>query len=90
MDQQNRVNQTTKNVAAIPSDSGDASSQEREKKIMVQVPFPQALKTEKLLKNQDEILKNLKQVKTNLSLLHVIKQVLVYAKVIKDLYTIKK
>ena len=41
-----------KNVAAIPSDSGDASLQECEKKILVQVSFPQALKTEKLLKEK--------------------------------------
>ena len=37
-----------------------------------------------------EILEHLHQVKINLPLLHVIKQVLAYAKVIKDLCTIKK
>ena len=37
-----------------------------------------------------EILEHLHQVKINLSLLHIIKQVSAYAKVIKDLCTIKR
>ncbi|XP_060959305.1 uncharacterized protein LOC133030544 [Cannabis sativa] len=57
----------------------------------VKVPFPQALKsTKKVLENHGEILDNLKQVKINLPLLHVIKQVPAYAKVIKDLCTMKR
>ena len=39
----------------------------------------------KLSENQDEILKNLKQVKINLPLLHVIRYVPTYAKVIKTM-----
>jgi hypothetical protein len=47
----------------------------------------------KLPKNLDvtsEILEHLHQVKVNLPLLYIIKQMLVYAKVIKDLCTIKR
>ncbi|XP_024024257.1 uncharacterized protein LOC112092396 [Morus notabilis] len=40
--------------------------------------------------NQSEILEHLTQLKINLPLLHVIKQVPAYAKVIKDLWTIKR
>ena len=72
------------------SRSEDAPPHEAEKKIPVQVPFLQALKTEKVSKNEGEILENLKQVKINLPLLHVIKQVPAYAKVIKDLRTMKR
>ena len=48
-------------------------------------PFPQALKLTKKLDTTSEILEHLHQVKINFPLLHVIKQVLAYAKVIKDL-----
>ncbi|XP_065618689.1 uncharacterized protein LOC136062903 [Quercus suber] len=53
-------------------------------------PFPQALKLPRKLDTASEILEHLHQVKINLSLLHVIKQVPEYAKVIKDLCTIKR
>ncbi|XP_075649944.1 uncharacterized protein LOC142620465 [Castanea sativa] len=53
-------------------------------------PFPQALKLPKKLDTTSEILEHLHQVKINLLLLHVIKQVPAYAKVIKDLCTIKR
>ena len=53
-------------------------------------PFPQALKLPKKLDTTSKILEHLHQVKINLSLLHVIKQVPSYAKVIKDLCTIKR
>ncbi|KAM6554212.1 hypothetical protein CsatB_014974 [Cannabis sativa] len=57
----------------------------------VKVPFPQALKsTRKVLENQGEILENLKEVKINLPLLHVIKQVPAYTEVIKDLCSMKR
>ncbi|KAK9998098.1 hypothetical protein SO802_017701 [Lithocarpus litseifolius] len=52
--------------------------------------FPQALKLPKKLDTTSEILEHLHQVKINLPLLHVIKQVPAYAKVIKDLCTIKR
>ncbi|XP_022855606.1 uncharacterized protein LOC111376845 [Olea europaea var. sylvestris] len=54
------------------------------------VPFPQALKsTSKSTSQHSKILEYLKQVKVNLPLLHVISQVPIYAKVLKDLCTIK-
>ena len=57
----------------------------------IKVPFPQALKSKgKLLEGQSEILEHLTQVKINLPLLHVIKQLSTYAKVIKDLCTVKR
>ncbi|KAL5580170.1 hypothetical protein UlMin_012612 [Ulmus minor] len=56
------------------------------------VPFPQALlkPKERTSALQGEILEQLKQVRINLPLLHVIKQVPNYAKVIKDLCTLKR
>ena len=57
----------------------------------VRVPFPQALKPKsKAIDPNGEILEHLKQVKINLPLLHVIKQVPTYAKVLKDLCTTKR
>ena len=80
------------NTTATSSTTENAPPQEPEKKPLVQVPFPQALKTEKLPENHSEILEHLKEVKVkvNLPLLHVIKQVPSYAKVIKDLCIMKK
>ncbi|GKU88873.1 hypothetical protein SLEP1_g3087 [Rubroshorea leprosula] len=75
---------------ATPSSREDDLLKEPEKEVPIRVPFPQALKSGKILDNQGEILENLKQVKINLPLLHVIKQVPTYAKVIKDLCTIKR
>ena len=48
------------------------------------------MRMRKLPENQSEILEHLKEVKVNLLLLHVIKQVSSYVKVIKDLCTMKK
>ncbi|XP_024032901.1 uncharacterized protein LOC112095345 [Morus notabilis] len=73
--------------------SNEESAQEKEEptKIPVKVPFPQALRsTGQVQENQSEILEHLTQLKINLPLLHVIKQVPAYAKVIKDLCTIKR
>ena len=53
-------------------------------------PFPHALKTKKKAINQDEILKVLRQVKVNIPLLDMIKQVPTYAKFLKDLCTEKR
>ncbi|XP_024021303.1 uncharacterized protein LOC112091547 [Morus notabilis] len=59
--------------------------------VLVNVPFLQALRpTGKVPEHRSEILEHLTQVKINLPLLHVIKQVPAYAKVIKDLCTIKR
>ena len=53
-------------------------------------PFPQALKGKKKAINQAEILEVLRQVKVNIPLLDMIKQVPTYAKFLKDLRTVKK
>ena len=53
-------------------------------------PFPQALKAKKKAVNQAEILEVLRQVKVNIPLLDMIKQVPTYAKFLKDLCPIKR
>ena len=53
-------------------------------------PFPQALRSKKKASQQVGILEVLRQVKVNIPLLHIIKQVPAYAKFLKDLYTINK
>ena len=52
-------------------------------------PFPQALKSKKKAINQAEILEVLRQVKVNIPLLDMIKQVPTYANFLKDLCTMK-
>ena len=53
-------------------------------------PFPQALKDKKKASKQVEILEVLRQVKVNIPLLDMIKQVPTYAKFLKDLCTVKR
>ena len=53
-------------------------------------PFPQSLITKNKAINQAEILEVLRQVKVNIPLLDMIKQVPTYAKFLKDLCTVKK
>ena len=53
-------------------------------------PFSQALKAKKKAVNQAEILEVLRQVKVNIPLLDMIKQVPTYAKFFKDLCTVKR
>ena len=53
-------------------------------------PFPQALHGKKGIKNASEILEVLRQVKVNIPLLDMIKQVPTYAKFLKDMCTIKR
>ena len=53
-------------------------------------PFPQALKGKKKASNQTEILEVLRQVKVNIPLLDMIKQVPTYAKFFKNLCTLKR
>ena len=52
--------------------------------------FPQALRGKKKIQNQAEIWEVLRQVKVNILLLDMIKQVPTYAKFLKDLCTVKK
>ena len=53
-------------------------------------PFPQALKSKKQIPNQAEIWEVLRQVKVNIPLLDMIKQVPTYEKFLKDMCTVKK
>ena len=53
-------------------------------------PFPHALRSKKKASHQAGILEVLRQVKVNIPLLDIIKQVPAYAKFLKDLCTIKK
>ena len=53
-------------------------------------PFPQALKAKKKAINQAEMLEVLRQVKVNIPLLYMIKQIPTYAKILKDLCTVKR
>ncbi|WJZ82921.1 hypothetical protein VitviT2T_002642 [Vitis vinifera] len=53
-------------------------------------PFPQALHGKKGIRNVAEILEVLRQVKVNIPLLDMIKQVPTYEKILKDLCTIKR
>ena len=53
-------------------------------------PFPQTLRSKKKIPNQAEIWEVLRQVKVNIPLLYMIKQVPTYAKFLKDLCTVKK
>ncbi|RVW15674.1 Retrovirus-related Pol polyprotein from transposon 17.6 [Vitis vinifera] len=53
-------------------------------------PFPQVLHGKKEIKNSSEILEVLRQVKVNIPLLDMIKQVPTYAKFLKDLCTVKR
>nr|CAN74811.1 hypothetical protein VITISV_015188 [Vitis vinifera] len=53
-------------------------------------PFPQALHGKKGIRNASEILEVLRQVKLNIPLLDMIKQVPTYTKFLKDLCTIKR
>ena len=52
--------------------------------------FPQALHGKKGISNASEILEVLRQVKVNIPLLDMIKQVTTYAKFLKNLCTIKR
>ena len=53
-------------------------------------PFPQALRGKKKASKQASILEVLRQVKVNIPLLDMIKQVPTYAKFLKDLCTVKR
>ena len=61
-----------------------------EVKIRIPPPFPQVLRNKKNHVNQTEMLEVLRQVKVNIHLLDMIKQVPTYAKFLKDLCTVKK
>ena len=68
----------------------EQSPSEEEQKVIVPPPFPQALRKRKNSVNQTEMLEVLRQVKVNIPLLDMIKQVPTYAKFLKDLFTVKR
>ena len=74
-------------VADPPQEEQPASREE----VKINVPplFPQALRKKKSFVNQTEMLEVLRQVKVNIPLLDMIKQVPTYAKFLKDLCTVK-
>ena len=74
-------------VVELPEEEQPAGE---EVKHSVPPPFPQALRKRKKSVNQTEILEVLRQVKVNIPLLDMIKQVPKYAKFLKDLCTVKR
>ena len=68
----------------------EQSIAKEEVKIRIPPPFPQPLRKKKNRVNQTEMLEVLWQVKVNIPLLDMIKQVPTYAKFLKDLCTVKK
>ena len=75
-------------VVEPPEEEQPAAGEEV--KNSVPPPFPQALRKKKNSVNQTEILEVLRQVKVNIPLLDMIKQVPTYAKFLKDLCTVKR
>ena len=82
-----------------PAEANKVEKEAEPKKIMIKEdagkkstppPFPQALKSKKKSINQAEILEALRQVKVNIPLLDMIKQVPTYAKILKDLCTVNR
>ena len=68
----------------------EQSTNKEEVKTSVPPPFPQALRKKKNSFNQIEMLEVLRQVKVNIPLLDMIKQVPTYAKFLKDLCMVKR
>ena len=68
----------------------EQSVAKEEVKIRIPPPFPQVLRKKKNHVNQTEMLEVLRQVKVNIPLLDMIKQVPTYSKFLKDLCTVKK
>uniref|UniRef100_A0A2N9F9H3 Retrotransposon gag domain-containing protein n=1 Tax=Fagus sylvatica TaxID=28930 RepID=A0A2N9F9H3_FAGSY len=84
-----KANEKSKETPTEKDESGIAKSNDIEK-CPFPTLFPQALKLSKNLFVISEILEHWHQVKVNLPLLHLIKQMPLYAKVIKDLCTVKR
>ena len=76
-------------VVAEPLQEEQSVAKE-EVKIKIPPPFPQVLRKKKNHVNQTKMLEVLRQVKVNIPLLDMIKQVPTYAKFLKDLCTVKK
>ena len=84
-----KANEKSKETLAKKDKSGIAKSNDIERCPFL-APSLQALKLPKNLDVTSEILEYLHQVNVNLPLLHLIKQIPLYAKVIKDLCTVKR
>ena len=82
--------QTKKAPIVVEPPEGEQPAAEKEVKNSVQPPFPQALRKRKNSVNQTDILEVLRQVKVNIPLLDMIKQVPTYEKILKDLCTVKR
>ena len=76
-------------VVADPLQEEQSGGKE-EVNIKIPPPFPQVLRRKRNYVNQTEMLEVLWQVKVNIPLLDMIKQVPTYAKLLKDLCTVKK
>ena len=76
-------------VVAEPLQEEQSVAKE-EVKIRIPPQFPQVLRKKKKHVNQTKMLEVLRQVKVNIPLLDMIKQVPTYAKFLKDLCTVKK
>ena len=76
-------------IVADPPEEEQLAKRE-EVKTSVPRPFPQALQKKKNSVNRIEMLEVLRQVKVNIPLLDMIKQVSTYAKFLKDLCTVKR
>ena len=76
-------------VVADPLQEEQSGGKE-EVNIRIPPPFPQVLRRKKNYVNQTEMLEVLRQVKVNIPLLDMIKQVPTYAKFLKDLCRVKK
>ena len=70
------------------ADPEEVVTQETAVKNSTPPPFPQELRAKKKAINQAKILEVLRQVKVNIPLLDMIKQVPTYAKFLKDLCTV--
>ena len=80
-----------KSAPTVADPPQEEQSENREEvKTGVPPPFPQALRKKKNSVNQTEMLEVLRQVKVNIPLLDMIKQVPTYAKFLKDLCTVKR
>ena len=81
----------TKTAPIVIDPSEEEQSEKREEvKLNEPPPFSQALWKKKNSVNQTEILEVLQQVKVNIPLLDMMKQVPTYAKFLKDLCTVKR
>ena len=68
----------------------ESSVAKKEAKTQISPPFPQTIQKKKNHDKQTEILEVLREVKVNIPLLDMIKQVPTYAKFLKDLCTVKR